>query len=511
MMRAIRRTAAAAGFLLAATLLFLGLGAISAWITRGQLANDARVTLTTLRQGQPLWEWALHQPGDLVAGRIFGPADLISGTDGLRITSRDGSPFELGLPLAGPVDLTHWPLLRLHLQSSTTGTLGLIYQATEFSQPCLASEAAAIVGDQKEVLIDLRTLPWRTTTGTHCPQPQVVAYMLRLRLQLPANATLKISQAALLATQATVLPPSIDAEAADIRLSIDSNVGQVAANSSSIAATPLSAPLVRLPADASSETMLTLRDLARRTWPAALILPFGQSLQSTQSTAVPPWLDWLVCAIYLTWLVWLSYRQSREIKHPWVEVAAIAAGPLWLIAGLRWSMQPSLPGVLAFVAALVYGGVSEWRRRPAAWSWMSRRPADWLWPLVPLPVALVLMMIDGHGLTRLPPMHVVAYFGWALLQQWAMLAIVLGRLQHTHLPKPVIILVTAGLFGLLHTPNGALMQLCLAAELWWAWRFMRAPRLVPIAVAHALSALLVESGLAGHMLRSLEVSARFFL
>jgi membrane protease YdiL (CAAX protease family) len=92
-----------------------------------------------------------------------------------------------------------------------------------------------------------------------------------------------------------------------------------------------------------------------------------------------------------------------------------------------------------------------------------------------------------------------------------MLAIVMGRLRLTALPTPLVIIVTACLFGLLHTPNGSLMQLCMLAELWWAGCFVRSPRLLPIAMAHAASALLVESGLTGHLLRSLEVSARFFL
>ena len=144
------------------------------------------------------------------------------------------------------------------------------------------------------------------------------------------------------------------------------------------------------------------------------------------------------------------------------------------------------------------------------WSWWGRTWLDWVYPLVPLPVAAALTLADGHHLLHLDVRHILMYVGWALLQQWAMLALVMGRLERTGLPRAAIILVTAGLFGLLHTPNGALMQLCLAAELWWAWSFMRAPRLVPIAIAHAACALLVESGLTGHLLRSLEVSARFF-
>ncbi|HMH67437.1 MAG TPA: hypothetical protein VK519_05910, partial [Pinirhizobacter sp.] len=59
---------------------------------------------------------------------------------------------------------------------------------------------------------------------------------------------------------------------------------------------------------------------------------------------------------------------------------------------------------------------------------------------------------------------------------------------------------------------GALMQMCFIGELWWAWCYYRGRSLVPIAVAHAACALVLEAGLAGgSYLRSLEVSARFFL
>lgn len=503
---AIRRIATAVGFLLAAAVLFWAMAALSAWITRGQLLRDARHQWATLREGQPLWQWPLRYPSDLVAGRVFGQADVARDGSGLRFTSRDGSPFELGLPLTGPVDLRHWPLLRLQLQSSTDGLLGLSYQADESSDACVATDARRISPGVTELLIDLRALNWHSAQGAGCQPPDVVTYMLRLRPQLPAHATLHLAQATLVASQPPSPPDAIDADAADIRLPATHSVADTLAT----VAAPPGTPLVRLPADASAESMLSLRDRVRQHWPAALIVPWGQPLSAIRTDAMPAWLDGAVCGIYLACLLWLAWRQTREVSHPWIEVAAIAAGPLWLIAGLRWGPHVSVPGVIAFIAALVYAGQGEWRRRPVAWSWWGRSWADWLWPLVPLPVAAALTLADGHRLVRLDTGHILAYLAWALLQQWAMLAVVMGRLQHTRLPQPVIVLITAGLFGLLHTPNGSLMQLCLAAELWWAWRFLRSPRLVPIALAHAASALLVESGLTGHLLRSLEVSARFF-
>ena len=497
-----RRLLVPAGFALAVALLLGLMQWLAASITRNQLVHQAQEQLASLRDGQPLWRWRLRTPADLVAGRVFGPATVTHAGPGLAFTSRDGSPFEFGLPLSGPVDARHWPLLVLQGHGDAKGVLGLSYQAREDSPACLADDVARIDPAGTALSIDLRAAAWRTPAGAMCPPPSVVSYLLRVRLRLPAGATMRIEKASLAAPLPIALPPVIPADRQGVPAQA-LQTGRLPAD--------MAAPLVRLPHGASAEAMVALRDLARQHWPAALVVPAGQALVARHDSHPPIWLDGGVLGVYLLWLAMLLLRQKPGTIRPWQEAAAIAFGPLWLIAGLRWGPPVSLPGIAAFLAALVYGGVSEWRRRPVAWSWLGRRPSDWLWPLLPLPVALVLMLADGHGLIRLEARHVVAYFGWALLQQWAMLAIVMGRLRHTRLPPAALIVLVAGLFGLLHTPNGALMQLCLLAELWWAWCFWRSPRLLPIAVAHAICALLVESGLTGHLLRSLEVSARFFL
>lgn len=504
-----RQLAATAGFAVALLLLLQGMATLSGWVTRDQLVHDAREALATLHNGEPRWHWRLEQRSDLVARRVFGAADLHAEPDGLRITSQDGRPFELGLPVVEPIDLAHWPMLRLTMRSDTAGVVGLVYQASESGIACRAAHAAHFAPADTSLTIDLRAAAWQGDTGGPCQPPGVISYMLRLQLEVPAKSTLTIHGAALTSPQAMPLPAAIDANRADIRLPATGQPDALATNTRQ--QERYGVPVVRLPDHASAEAMLSLRDRVMAQWPAAIILPYGQSIAASHDGRMPAWLDWGACSLYLAGLFWLALRQKPGIIRPWIEVAAIAAGPLWLIAGLRWGPQLSVPGVIAFVAALVYGGQSEWRRRPVPWSWWTNRWNDWLWPLLPLPVAGILTLADGHGLVHLDAKHVLAYLGWALLQQWAMLALVMGRLRHTQLPQPVILLITATLFGLLHTPNGTLMQLCLLAELWWAWCFIRSPRLVPIALAHAASALLVEAGLTGHLLRSLGVSARFFL
>lgn len=175
----------AAGFLAVVAVLSWCLAALSGWITRGQLLHEASSQVALLREQSPLWQWTLRRPSDLVAGRVFGAAALVASPLGLEITSRDGTPFELGLPLANPVDLAHWPLLRLELRSDRGGSLGLIYQSQSSTAPCSADHAAAIPTGATQAVIDLRALAWRSGDGQACPPPTVVAYMLRQRHTQP--------------------------------------------------------------------------------------------------------------------------------------------------------------------------------------------------------------------------------------------------------------------------------------------------------------------------------------
>jgi len=499
----------AAGFLAAVAVLLWCMAELSGWITRGQLIHEAGKTAAVLRAGRSPWQWTLHNASDLVASRVFGNATLGTSPDGLTITSRDGTPFELGLPLVAPIDLAHWPLLHIDMQGSQRGTIGLRYQPVESGSACSIEQAASMSANSNPWSIDLRAQDWHTAHGEPCPAPGAVAYMLRLRVTMPAGATLTAHSVAAYSPLPIAIPAIIDRQTSDIQWRGVDAMGKWTPDPRQLAR--YGAPVVRLPEGASAESMLLLRDRIRQFWPAAIILPFGQALPEQTSTHLPPWLDGGICSLYIAWLAWLAMRQRAGVIRPWTEVAAIAFGPLWLIAGLRWGSELSIPGIAAFVAALVYGGQMEWRRRPVDWGWWGRIRSDWLYPLLPLPVAATLLLADGHPLLHLDVRHMLVYLGWALLQQWAMLALVMGRLERTGLPKAAVIIVTATLFGLLHTPNGSLMQLCLLSELWWAWCFMRSPRLIPVALAHAASALLVEAGLTGHLLRSLEVSARFFL
>jgi len=146
-------------------------------------------------------------------------------------------------------------------------------------------------------------------------------------------------------------------------------------------------------------------------------------------------------------------------------------------------------------------------RRLPPWGWLARGNAS-AWPFAAVAVALGLALFAGHKPGWPSFGHLAAYVAWATFQQWLLLAVVGGLLARA-LSRPWAVLLTAFAFALLHTPNGLLMQLCFVAELGWAWWYLHHRSLLPVAVAHAASAVVLQAGLAGGLLRSLEVSARF--
>jgi hypothetical protein len=486
-----------AGYVLAAFIICAALSWLAARITSAHLLQQADRQLARVESNQPLWQWHLRKPRDLIAGRAFGHATVTAGANTLNITSIDGTPFELGLPVDAPLDLAHWPILQMQLQSSAAGSLGLLWGAGH-TATCLAPTAGMLVPDARILRVNLRGVTWQSATQDACTSPGI-AQMLRLRVQIPAHVTLRLASVALLTNQpmghvqnAAINLPKSDIEAA---LAV---------------AKDMPMPLFRLPDGLSAEGMLTLRDRLRLRWPAALIMPPGATPQaeSRPSYAAAAWLG---CILYLCALVWLARRPVKGALRPWLEIAGCLLGPLWLVIGLNWGLYPTPLGVLAFGGGLAYALFIERRHLPRLWRWPDHR-RDWLWPLATLPVALLLIALYGHRLQPLPLAHVLTYFGWAWLQQWLMLVVLLRRFEQiTRHHTAVALVATAVAFALLHTPNGVLMQLCFVAELWWGWCFLRSRSVLPIGVAHAVAALLVESGLVGGLVRSLEVSARFFL
>ncbi|TBR39555.1 MULTISPECIES: CPBP family intramembrane glutamic endopeptidase [Dyella] len=467
------------------------LGWIGRETTRAHLLHEAEHRLWVAEYGDPLWSWELRKPRDLVAQKIFGHVQLSTDDEGLLATSTDGSAFEVGLPVRSPMDVAHWPLLQVVLHVSAPTQVRVLWQVDRTAAICTSDQSYDVDADEPMLAIPLDDVTGRQADGSACPRPTVIAWLLRLRMTMPAQASVAFRRAALI-TRAPPVTPSQPASASGMK-------------PGDMLALP---PLARVHLDGrqGANDWLATRDRLLPRAPSAVITVDGDHAQPAPAEGHLEHGAAALCAAYLAVLAWLAWR-----PRPRWELPAILFGLLWLIAGLQWGTDFARPAALAFLAAVLFAAWRGWRTRPHPWRWLGSSFPAWLSPLALVPVAVLLAWLEGSGWTAPLWRHALTYLGWAALQQWLMLAVVLPRAEAWRTPKPVAWIATALVFALLHTPNGAVMQLCFLAELAWAACFLRWRSILPIAVAHALCALIVEAGLTGGLIRSLEVSARFFL
>ena len=99
---------------------------------------------------------------------------------------------------------------------------------------------------------------------------------------------------------------------------------------------------------------------------------------------------------------------------------------------------------------------------------------------------------------------------WALLQQYAMLGFSYRRLRQI-LPASQTILISAGLFALVHAPNIPLMIFTFLGGLIWSFVYERAPNLFASAISHMLLSATVLIAVPEWILPSMTVGYRYLL
>jgi hypothetical protein len=130
-----------------------------------------------------------------------------------------------------------------------------------------------------------------------------------------------------------------------------------------------------------------------------------------------------------------------------------------------------------------------------------------------LPLAAMHMLAGRPGFR---PSEVLIYFGWALFQQFVVVA---GFWRYFRRPTGTTTtwrsglgaaVPSAGLFALAHAPNLALMGLVFAAELVWLVCFTRFRNLFALALAHSLAAIAVKHDLVPGWLSSMKVGLGYW-
>jgi hypothetical protein len=200
----------------------------------------------------------------------------------------------------------------------------------------------------------------------------------------------------------------------------------------------------------------------------------------------------------------------RRLREP-AFVFGLFLAAAWLPAPASlWRL--ALQGVLGIAASVVIVrsaiqgrvGLSELGSRVD-----NLVPSSFVFLLVTaVPLAAVHRLAGKPGLR---PGEVFIYTGWALFQQFVVVA---GFWRHFRPATPewttwrtdlAAAAITAALFALAHAPNLVLMGLVFGAELVWLVCFTRFRNIFALALAHSVAAIVVKHDLVPGWLASMKV------
>lgn len=520
-----RRAARVVGALaVLATLLLASVAfeAIAQAQARRHLIDTAARLLRVLDDGDTPYRWPLRARHDLVAGRAFDAAEQAIGADGLHLRLGDDA-IEVGLPLAHPVDLRRFGQLGFDAESTAPVRLELIAGRSldSTTTPCRA-EAGELAAGTSAPRIDLRRLGWRCDDRAasvpvaawfrlHLAAPADTRLTLR-EVRLDPDAALRASAPAALVTP-HVLPSTAQGDAFAQALE------------EAVASAPIDGLVAFQLAPGTVERQLDARDRIQLCLPDSLVLPpvdagadaradvVQRSRLSDAPAKRPAWLGWLFVLAYALALTALRRRPpARERPRAALELLAALVVPLWLVGGGHFTRNADAVtlGIIAvgLLYALSFIGELRGSLRHGALD-----PRGWL--VAAGCVALAAALVWHHAGGGTPPMptpeRTLRYVGWAAVQQILLCVVISERAARLFRSRAAAIAIAAIAFGLLHTPNAALMQYTLFGGAIWAWNWQRHRALPANVVAHAACGLLLAYGLPPAVLHSAEVGARFFL
>ena len=486
---------------------------------RQQLDESAGATLGALTHADTPHRWSAQAPADLVAGRAFGTTDAQFVTDGFRLRSQ-GEEIQVGVVLASPMDLGRFSLIDIRLQAEGSGSIGLIVGESIDAPSCLSAVTPLLRGEAG-LTINVRNIEWHCQ-GNQATPPKRAA-MLRLRLDLPAKASVTIHNVQ--ARTRTNLDPDSLIDLALPLLPDPRNTADFQRALARIAenADQMSWPILQLPIDARVEQSLEARDRIRSAIADAVIVPVGDYqtiVERAEAWRAPPPVTspsrfaWLWLAGYISLLVALRLKPPLDQRlRASLELLAATAVPLIVVVGgfIGDNISPHVLG--ASIATIIFALSLLIGDAPAEPSARTLKRGWWVALVsVALAVALILELAHGRLPQQLPGIAQMArYLAWAAVQQFLICVIVAERIERITASSRIALLGAALIFALLHTPNGMLMQLSFVAGLIWIWNWQRHRALLANIFAHATSGLLLAASLPPQWLHSAEVSARFFL
>lgn len=470
----------------------------NAW--RSHLVAESARTTATLDRGNTPYHWAPRSVRDLVAGRVFGSNTYAFDESGLRVEG-NGETFQIGLPFAGAIDLSIYGRLVLDRIDDDAAQTTLVVRETLAGPMRFARLSAGAT-------IDLAALAWTDEFGTAVSTPRRLA-MLRIQARVPKGDAWRIVDARVLPSRTPVgYAPWTSISHGPINIP-DPEAGAV--------------PRYRLQSGQPLEAAMAQRDRLLLHAPAALfVVEHDTDRVDAKARAVEPPasvapgfdLRWPALAMYVAALALLRLRPPRDARlRGALEAAGALAAPFGLVIGGFVGDNPDLWVALVAASALVFALSLRAIDTLAPWRWLGPASA-WYAPLAAVALATALAAL-GHrpddGVHWPNEVTLLRYLAWAALQQYLICVVLADRLQRVGLSPRWIAFAAALVFALLHTPNAMLMLATFAGGLIWSATWVRHRALLPIVASHVASATILLAGLPPEILRSAEVSARFFL
>lgn len=463
-------------------------------LLRNHLIQESAAFLRPLVHGDTPYRWPLQTRAALVGGRVFGDCDASLDTSGLLL--RGGSRLcEIGLPLSAPVDLRRFGRLAIGSETPVPAFGLLVREQLDRPQHVTLLDGFAPAPGTEPALA---ALAWHYDSGGRAAPPQRAA-MLRLRLA-DLKQDLRLHSVALLPTLPAGWPRP------------PWRWQETVANRA-LALTE--APLYAVDARSSPEALLQLREQLRTREPAAQVVFRSDvgAVAAATSAAAPAAASLPVLALpALAAAMLLSLRFPRRMRvlRGLIQTMLALSVPLALIVGLQIGddIPPSTQAAIAM--ALCYALLLVRSETATPWRWSGGLHAWALAGAVPLLTAALVLAFGSVDDIRPAWTELGFYLLWALLQQYLICAVLADRLRLAGLALRWVVLCSAAMFALLHTPNAGLMLATFGGGLIWTALWLTERSLLPLALSHVAAAVLLN-GMPPELLRSAEVSLRYYL
>lgn len=494
------------------------------------LRDQAVRSLALAGTGGTPYRWRFAGPEDLVAGHPFGSEDFDFSDGSLRW--RSSGPVEAGIVLARTLSLKAFPLLHLEATVDSPGELRVVVRE-KLGGPEFVSAPVPFGAGRYDGVLDTGGLAWFIDGAREAAAPPREAAMLRVRFVLAHSGQVALHSAAMrrgpgysaldLDAQPVIVEPGHANPAGRIsvfRLPFDAimqkvDIAAIAANVGASAQ-----PLILLPQRGRVEQQIALRNAVYAALPAAILVPesgYAETFADARALAAsglrdaPPRSQWAPVAVLALLLLIARFRSPRDPRRRALfELALTMAAPLWLILGDHFdgTLHASHYALIGLTVAYAIS-----LSLPRAWHW-NGEPRAWAYAALVVALALVIGLIlhgSGTQVTPAPGLRqVLRYFGWALLQQYLICVVYTERWNIVAGNRYVAVYLGALGFALMHAPNAALMLATFAGGLCWCAIYLRYRALLPLALSHTACALSLVVLLPADILRSAEVSVRFF-